>query len=647
MIEFRVLGTLAIHPTAGDAPVVAITQPKRLALLLYLTLAEPSGLHSRESLMALLWPDSDAESARHSLRNTLYGLRQALGEAAFDSRGEGYLGLNPEAVRCDALEVRRLLSAERWEDALSAWQGDLAPGFHVTGASEFEQWLDGERVALRRAITGAAWHRVDQLEKDGDAGVVPAARRAWALDPADESGARRLLRLLAVKVGNAAALRAYHDLADHLRREFESEPSPETRALAEELKTRVETPMAAADRADRMDGADRADGADGVLAATAPVPWRTVLIVAALLIVGGIWLFALRPASARLGRGGPADSADPVAIAQSRDALRLPIEDRQDTSAFGSYVRGLTLRGNIASRDTFAALVQRKPMYSPGYAGLAHAYLFMVLNGEAPATEGYPLAEAAALRSIALDSTLATAYLALAMVELIWHWNVPHAGALIDRAIALDPKDTEAHAIRGNWFRWQGEADSSLAEVRKAFDLNPLDPMRTNRVAGGLVFAHRYAEAESTYRRALRDYPANEETYGELADLYQVTGRPLDALETQRTAARVSGDTAWLAQFPQVTSDSQAARVLADQKREELHDLLSRKRSGEKVYGGSLVQTYAYLRDTSATLFWLDSMVAEHDPMGQNVLVNPLYDFLRGDPRYKTWEQNLPWRVRR
>jgi hypothetical protein len=40
-------------------------------------------------------------------------------------------------------------------------------------------------------------------------------------------------------------------------------------------------------------------------------------------------------------------------------------------------------------------------------------------------------------------------------------------------------------------------------------------------------------------------------------------------------------------------------------------------------------------------------MVAEHDPMGQNVLVNPLYDFLRGDPRYKTWEQNLPWRVRR
>ena len=60
--------------------------------------------------MALLWPEADDESARHSLRNALYGLRQTLGEAAFVTRGEGYVGLEPSAVRCDALEVRRLLA---------------------------------------------------------------------------------------------------------------------------------------------------------------------------------------------------------------------------------------------------------------------------------------------------------------------------------------------------------------------------------------------------------------------------------------------------------------------------------------------------------------------------------------------------------
>ena len=82
MIELRVLGTLAIQPRDGGPPVTPVTQPKRLALLLYLALAEPAGLQSRDSLVALLWPEADDDSTRHSLRNTLYGLRQALGDGA-------------------------------------------------------------------------------------------------------------------------------------------------------------------------------------------------------------------------------------------------------------------------------------------------------------------------------------------------------------------------------------------------------------------------------------------------------------------------------------------------------------------------------------------------------------------------------------
>ena len=57
MIELRVLGTLAIQSREGGPPIAAVTQPKRLALLLYLALAEPAGSHSRDSLVALLWPE--------------------------------------------------------------------------------------------------------------------------------------------------------------------------------------------------------------------------------------------------------------------------------------------------------------------------------------------------------------------------------------------------------------------------------------------------------------------------------------------------------------------------------------------------------------------------------------------------------------
>ena len=201
MIDLRVLGTLAIQSSNGDGPGAGVTQPKLLALLLYLALAEPSGPQSRDSLVALLWPDADDESTRHSLRNTLYGLRQALGEGAIVSRGEGYVELDPAVVRCDAVEVRGLLAAQRWKEALAGWRGDLAPGFHVSGAPEFERWLDEQRADLRRTVADAAWRRVDEMERGGESGIGEAARRAWAIDPTNEAGARRLMQLLDATAG--------------------------------------------------------------------------------------------------------------------------------------------------------------------------------------------------------------------------------------------------------------------------------------------------------------------------------------------------------------------------------------------------------------------------------------------------------------
>src|SRR5215212_3089817 len=158
MIDMRVLGTVEIHGPHADAPVLGLTQPRQVALLLYLALAQPPGPQSRASLMAFLWPEADEESARHSLRNTLYSLRRTLGDRAFVARGAGYVGLEPGAVRCDALEVRRLLAEHRWTEAVAAWHGELAPGLHVSDAGEFEQWLEGQRTGLRRAVAEAAWH---------------------------------------------------------------------------------------------------------------------------------------------------------------------------------------------------------------------------------------------------------------------------------------------------------------------------------------------------------------------------------------------------------------------------------------------------------------------------------------------------------
>jgi DNA-binding SARP family transcriptional activator/Tfp pilus assembly protein PilF len=643
MIELRVLGTLALQSLDRGASAAGVTQPKRLALLLYLALAEPSGQHSRDSLMALLWPEADDESARRSLRNTLYGLRQALGDGAIMSHGEGYIELDPSAIRCDALLVRELLAAQRWNDALAAWAGDLAPGFHLAGAPEFDRWLDAQRAALRRAVADAGWRRVDEMERDGKPEVGETARRAWAIDPTNEAGARRLMQLLDGTAGHASALRAYDDLADYLRREYDTAPSAETRAVADRLSVRAQaTPPA---------------GPHAALSATPASPFfapdlrrrralrRTGLIATIVLVAAGVSVAALRVPLSAYARPS-FDVAGPAARYQD-GGLQLPVRYRADTAAYGSYLRGLSLRfqGNhAAALDTFAALVGRAPQYPPGLSGLAHSYGFAVLAGITPPGEGWPKAEAAAHRAIALDSTSASAYLLLGGVEMFWRWNLPLAGKLIDQGLALDPGDAEAHVVRAAWFRWREELDSALAEARTAHALDPLNAAFSERVAKHLYFLRRYAEAEAMYRRNLRDYPAGKGMYGGLAAVYRAQGRTREALEILRTSRAPAGDSAAASRIPVATSDTQATRMFADMSRQELRGFVEAARRGEMVTPGDRAHAYAQLRDVDQTLRWIDSMRVGHDPVLLTVPIDPVFDFIRDDPRYGAWEAKLPWR---
>lgn len=84
---------------------------KAQALLYYL--AATGEVFTRNHLATLLWSEAGASEALHSLRSSLYRLRQGLrsagAEAALSSEGES-LSLKPDSFLCDLGEFRPLLA---------------------------------------------------------------------------------------------------------------------------------------------------------------------------------------------------------------------------------------------------------------------------------------------------------------------------------------------------------------------------------------------------------------------------------------------------------------------------------------------------------------------------------------------------------
>ena len=282
MIEFRTLGALELLGPDGREHRAVLTQPKRVALLAYLAVATPHRFHRRDTLLGLLWPELDQDHARAALRQALHGLRQALGPVALPGRGDEEVSLDPAALWCDARAFDESVAAGDAEKALDLYCGDFLTGFFLSGARNFERWVEEERTRLRRSAARAAGTLARQCHAAGDgAGALRWTRRATALAPDDEGLQRQLIWLLYRQGDRASAIGAYESFALRLADEYEAEPAAETQALIAAVRARhVRVPAPTEATAAPV-------GATPVLG-TAPVRRRRRLAPAALAATVGV-----------------------------------------------------------------------------------------------------------------------------------------------------------------------------------------------------------------------------------------------------------------------------------------------------------------------------------------------------------------------
>lgn len=246
LLTLRTLGSLDLLDSDGDEITVVLSQPKRLALLVYLACAHPRRLHRRDSLLALFWPERDNANARNSLSQGLSFLRSHLPADLILGRGAEEVGLAEGLILTDTDAFRAAIAEQRWAEALELYRGEFLPGFHVGDAWAFGEWVEAERERLRELAAGAAWALArEQIQRGVLMEAERTAQRAFGLVWSDETPVREFMRNMAAAGDRVAALNFFERFCQKIRAELDVEPSPETRELADAIRNGdlVTTPL--------------------------------------------------------------------------------------------------------------------------------------------------------------------------------------------------------------------------------------------------------------------------------------------------------------------------------------------------------------------------------------------------------------------
>ncbi|MEO7986823.1 MAG: BTAD domain-containing putative transcriptional regulator [Gemmatimonadales bacterium] len=507
MIRLHTLGALDLRDHEGKELGAVLRQPKRLGLLAYLTLASPRRFHRRDSLLALFWPDLDEEHARAALRRALYFLRVELGADVVTGRGEEEVGVSEQLLWCDAAELERGAAKGEFEDAVGLYRGILLEGLHVAGASpDFQEWLDRERGAVRERATAAARSLVTRAETEGRLADATAwARRVVDLEPEDEPALRRLLGLYDLTGDRPAALRAYEEHSRRMQQQLDLEPSAETRALVERIRSRAEA----------------------TTSRPSPPASPTTIVVLPFSVRGDPRLSYLREGMVDL-LATRLDGAGPIRTVDARAVLRSSLSEGRAVAAYfgaGRYLAGTIVEAGGRLRasatlygvdDTVIASVDATAENEAAIFALVDEIALELLAAEG-VSRGTRLTHLAALTTGSLDALKAY----LRGEEKLRGGRYFDAMDAFQQAVEADPSFALAHYRLA-----AAAAGCALPDLAREVSDRGFEHRERLSTHDQLVFTAqrawlhgRVADAESLYNTITGSYPDDVEAWFHLGDL--------------------------------------------------------------------------------------------------------------------------------
>src|SRR5688500_10552917 len=199
--------------------------------------------------------------------------------------------------------------------------------------------------------------------------------------------------------------------------------------------------------------------------------------------------------------------------------------------------------------EHFERAVRLDPSFARAHAGISDSHSRRGQLGIGNPQVEMPKAKAAALKALALDSSLAEAHGSLAHILFVWEWDHVQAEREFRKAIALDPDNATSHLIFGILLLDRERFKEAEKEFRLARELEPLLP-HTSSLLGRFFVSTKQPDSSIKYLREAIDLGPNLDlAYQQLGHAYLQNVMSREALDAFRKASSLSGprDSAHLA----------------------------------------------------------------------------------------------------
>jgi len=309
------------------------------------------------------------------------------------------------------------------------------------------------------------------------------------------------------------------------------------------------------------------------------------------------------------------------------------------TEAYNQFLLGRQFfnRGNLdgwqRSVEAYHKAIALDPRYGAAHAGLALSEEYLAdWNGDAA---GLKRAEEAADKAVTLAPDEAAGYAVRADLRASFSWDWAGAQADLQKALALDPSDSEVQRLYGFLLAGLGRLPEAIAAQTKAAELDALSNLAWRNLGRSLIEGQDFAAAHEALRRALEIEPQSARSLSYLGTLQLLEGNAVEALASFR---KITDDEAF-----RLCGISMAEHTLKDPKasQQSLDELIA-KHAQDAAY--QIAEVHAWRNEKDKAFEWLERAYLQRDGGLVEIKVDPLLTHLRADARYPAMlhKMNLP-----